>query len=62
MLWRKVPTGLVLGAIAGAIVGPAAEDCTKPVGSLIINLIKMLIVPLNFVSLVAGATSMEDIH
>jgi len=61
-LWQKILIALVLGVIVGAIVGPAAETYIKPFGTLFINLIKMLIVPLIFLSLVSGVTSMEDVQ
>lgn len=58
-LWKKILIGMVLGVIAGSIMGPNAE-LLKPIGTLFINTIKMLIVPLVFCSLVVGVTSMED--
>jgi Na+/H+-dicarboxylate symporter len=59
-LWQKIIIALVLGIGVGAIMGPSAEYI-KPIGSLFINLIKMLIVPLIFSSLVVGICSMDDI-
>ncbi|MDO6562045.1 dicarboxylate/amino acid:cation symporter [Amphritea sp. 1_MG-2023] len=58
-LWKKIMVGMVLGVAAGAIMGPDAE-MLKPIGTLFINAIKMLIVPLVFCSLVVGVTSMQD--
>tara|TARA_R110002095_G_scaffold65341_1_gene55195 strand:- start:4945 stop:6225 length:1281 start_codon:yes stop_codon:yes gene_type:complete len=58
-LWKKILIGMVLGVAAGAIMGPDAE-MLKPIGTLFINAIKMLIVPLVFCSLVVGVTSMQD--
>ncbi|MEH6825807.1 MAG: dicarboxylate/amino acid:cation symporter [Motiliproteus sp.] len=58
-LWKKILVGMVLGVAAGAIMGPDAE-MLKPIGTLFINAIKMLIVPLVFCSLVVGVTSMQD--
>jgi Na+/H+-dicarboxylate symporter len=58
-LWKKILVGMVLGVVVGAIMGPDAE-MLKPIGTLFINLIKMLIVPLVFCSLVVGVTSMQD--
>ncbi|MBD5770362.1 dicarboxylate/amino acid:cation symporter [Marinomonas sp. SM2066] len=58
-LWKKILIGMILGVIAGSILGPNAEFL-KPIGTLFINTIKMLIVPLVFCSLVVGVTSMED--
>lgn len=58
-LWQKILIALVLGLIAGILLGDTATYL-KPVGDLFIRLIKMLIVPLVFFSLVAGVTSMND--
>ncbi|MCZ2721022.1 dicarboxylate/amino acid:cation symporter [Marinomonas sp. 15G1-11] len=58
-LWKKILVGMVLGVIVGAIMGPSAE-MLKPIGTLFINAIKMLIVPLVFCSLIVGVTSMKD--
>jgi Na+/H+-dicarboxylate symporter len=58
-LWQKILIGMVLGVVAGVILGPSAE-ILKPIGSLFINAIKMLIVPLIFCSLIVGVTSMQD--
>ena len=58
-LWKKILIGMIAGVLVGAIMGPQAE-VLKPIGSLFINAIKMLIVPLVFCSLVVGVTSMQD--
>jgi Na+/H+-dicarboxylate symporter len=58
-LWKKIALGMVFGVIVGALLGPDAE-ILKPIGTLFINAIKMLIVPLVFCSLVVGITSMKD--
>ncbi len=58
-LWKKILIGMALGVITGVIMGPDAETL-KPIGTLFINAIKMLIVPLVFCSLVVGVTSMQD--
>ncbi|MEH6628983.1 MAG: dicarboxylate/amino acid:cation symporter [Motiliproteus sp.] len=58
-LWKKIIVGLVAGVIVGAIMGPDAE-VLKPLGTLFIHAIKMLIVPLVFCSLIVGVTSMQD--
>lgn len=58
-LWHKILIGMGLGVLAGAVLGPNAE-LLKPIGSLFINAIKMLIVPLIFCSLIVGVTSMND--
>jgi len=72
-LWFRVLLGLVLGIIFGFIVGPLTAnnplditgkafltDYIKPVGTVFINLIKMVIVPLIFFSLVSGILSMTN--
>jgi Na+/H+-dicarboxylate symporter len=58
-LWKKIVVAMVLGVIVGVIMGPEAE-ALKPIGTLFINAIKMLIVPLIFCSLIVGVTSMQD--
>ncbi|WCE28690.1 dicarboxylate/amino acid:cation symporter [Vibrio sp. SCSIO 43137] len=58
-LWKKILIGMILGVIVGTAMGPDAE-VLKPIGTLFINAIKMLIVPLVFCSLIVGITSMRD--
>ena len=58
-LWQKILIGLVAGIVTGILLGGKAEYI-KPLGSLFIRAIKMLIVPLVFSSLVVGVTSMKD--
>ncbi len=58
-LWQKILVALALGLIVGAIWGPGAANI-KPIGTVFISLIKMLIVPLVFSSLVVGVCSMEN--
>lgn len=58
-LWQKIVIGMILGIAVGIIFG---DDATmlKPIGSLFVNTIKMLIVPLVFCSIIVGITSMQD--
>lgn len=58
-LWQKVIAGMILGIIVGAVFGESAQ-WLKVLGSLFINAIKMLIVPLIFCSLIVGVTSLHD--
>lgn len=58
-LWAKILTGMIAGIIVGAFMGPSAA-LLKPIGTLFVNAIKMLIVPLVFCSLIVGITSMKD--
>ena len=60
-LWQQIFIALVAGLAVGMIFGPPAAEL-RPIGTIFINLIKMLIVPLIFVSLVCGVTSMHDMH
>ncbi len=62
-LWKRIAGGLVLGVIVGALMSgsPATiETWIRPFGTLFLNFIKMLIVPLVFLSLVVGVTSLKD--
>lgn len=73
-LWFRVLIGLVLGIAVGFLLGPLTAEQThlgisgkailtdyiKPVGTVFINLIKMVVVPLIFFSLLSGITSMTD--
>lgn len=70
-LWFRVLLGLALGIVFGFWVGPMNDvfgmngkefltHYIKPVGTVFINLIKMVVVPLIFFSLVSGIISMTD--
>ncbi len=59
-LWQKILAALILGLMTGIIFGESAQ-VLKPIGTLFINLIKMLIMPLVFVTLVTGIISMDDL-
>ena len=68
-LWKRVLIGLVVGTLIGLALryglGPdrAGDFVTtwfKPVGDAFINLIRMLVVPLIFVTLVSGVLAMGD--
>jgi len=58
-LWQKIVIGMILGITVGIIFGEDAA-ILKPIGSLFVNTIKMLIVPLVFCSIIVGITSMQD--
>ena len=59
-LWKRVALALVLGVIAGVLLGDHAESI-KWIGDLFIRAIKMLVVPLIFFSLVSGIVSIGDL-
>ena len=59
----KMGIGFGLGVLMGLVLQSVGWDpgIVKPVGDLFIRLIKMLVVPLVFASLVTGAASMGDL-
>lgn len=60
-LWQQVTLGLILGVVFGVVVKDKnVFHYVKPIGDIFINMIKMIIVPLIFLSLVSGITSMSD--
>ncbi|MEM9707106.1 MAG: cation:dicarboxylase symporter family transporter, partial [Pseudomonadota bacterium] len=67
-LWQRVLLGLVLGFAFGLgvmeVLGPEAGEQlllqVKVVGDIFIRLIKMIVVPLVFFTLVAGIYAMGD--
>ncbi|HAQ40636.1 MAG TPA: dicarboxylate/amino acid:cation symporter [Clostridiales bacterium] len=64
-LTTKIFIGLVLGILLGIILQPYPDIATnyiKPFGTLFLNLIKLVIVPLVFCSLVVGTCSMDDVR
>ena len=58
-LWHKVTLGLILGGVFGVYLPQYSED-VKPIGTIFLRLIQMIILPLIFFSLVSGITSMND--
>jgi Na+/H+-dicarboxylate symporter len=60
-LWRRVLAALVLGVVTGIFWGPEAETI-RWIGDFFIKSIKMLVVPLIFVSIVGGVASIGDLR
>lgn len=60
----RIFIALVLAVVVGLVMGPEGLPFTKlwiaPIGTIFINLIKMMIVPVVFTSLVVGMTSLGD--
>ena len=54
----RVLLGLILGAVVGLLVGPGIV-WVKPFGDLFIPLLKMIVMPVVFFSLVVGAASIS---
>ena len=65
-LWLKIIIGMILGVIWGLIavnfgLEKLTSDWIKPWGTIFIKLLKLIAVPLIFISLVKGVTSITDI-
>ena len=65
-LWAKIISGMFIGLIWGMIavrIGLAefTLDWIKPWGTIFLKLLKLIAVPLIFVSLVKGISSLTDI-
>lgn len=58
-LWAQIAIAITLGSACGFILGPQAE-VLKPIGTLFLNLLGMLIVPLIFSSMTCGITNIAD--
>ncbi|WP_298065740.1 dicarboxylate/amino acid:cation symporter [uncultured Mailhella sp.] len=60
----QMAIGMVLGIIAGCLASSAgvAAGWFKPLGDLFITLVRMVVVPLVFTTLVAGAASVYDVR
>jgi Na+/H+-dicarboxylate symporter len=54
----RILIGLIIGVIVGLIVGPKIE-VISPLGDLLIRLLKMIVVPVIFFSLITGAASIS---
>lgn len=61
-MWQQVFVCLILGIITGFLIqgNIALAEQLKIIGTIFINLIKMVVVPLIFLALVSGITSMGD--
>ncbi|MEM6648812.1 MAG: dicarboxylate/amino acid:cation symporter [Pseudomonadota bacterium] len=58
-LWVRVIIALIAGGVVGYIFGDAAAS-VRPIGDGFIKLIRMLIIPLVFTTIVAGVIAMGD--
>jgi len=58
-LWHKVIIAMILGTIFGIIFKEKAV-ILKPIGTIFLNLIKMVVIPLIFFSVLYGITSLSD--
>lgn len=60
-LHTKILLGLALGIPVGLVLGPRASYL-QPIGDIFISLIRMIVVPLVFASLLVGTASLGDIR
>lgn len=60
-MWHKILIGLLLGVLAGLALGESAR-LLQPVGTIFITLIRMVVMPVIFVSLVCGVTAMKNVR
>ncbi|MFC4346959.1 dicarboxylate/amino acid:cation symporter [Kordiimonas lipolytica] len=58
-LWKRIMAMLVLGIVFGALAGEHAAKISW-IGDIFINLIRMIVVPLVFITLVSGVIAMGD--
>jgi Na+/H+-dicarboxylate symporter len=58
-LWHKVIIAMIMGVLCGVIFGEKAV-ILQPIGTLFINLIKMVVIPLVFFAVLYGVTSLSD--
>lgn len=58
-LWQRILAALVLGAIVGVAWGPGTTSITW-IGELFVRLIRMLVVPLVFLTIAAGVAALAD--
>lgn len=58
-LWKRILLGLALGVAAGLVLQERAVDI-KWIGDAFVRLIRMLVVPLVFVTIVSGVAAMSE--
>ena len=57
--WKRVLAGFALGALAGWLMGPAAETWFGPLGDLYVTLIKMIAIPLVFFAVINAIAALH---
>lgn len=58
-LWKRIFAALVLGAVVGMVWGEGSSSIAW-IGDLFVRLIRMVVVPLVFVTLISGVVAMGD--
>jgi Na+/H+-dicarboxylate symporter len=59
-MWHQILIALILGVAAGHFIGEPAK-MLQPLGDIFMSLIRMCVIPVVFVSLVCGITSLSDL-
>ncbi len=57
-LLMRILVGLILGAVLGIFIGPSVA-VVRPLGSILVNLLKMIVMPLILTTLVVGASNVH---
>lgn len=60
-LWHKVIIAMILGVLLGHLA-PEFGKMLKPLGTMYVNMIKMLVIPLVFFSIVNGISTVGDLE
>lgn len=60
-LWQKVILGMLLGIICGYVF-PNYYFIAKPISTIYMNMVKMIVVPTVFFAILYGITNISDIH
>lgn len=60
-LWQRIFAAFVLGVVAGIMFGAQTVTWAKPIGDLYLNLMRMIVIPLVFVSVSAGLARMRGV-
>lgn len=58
-LWQRVVGGMLLGLLVG-LASPDASAAIAVIGELFVRLIRMLVVPIVFISIASGVTALAD--
>ena len=58
-MWHQILIAMVLGLLVGYFIGEPAK-VLEPLGDIFMSLIRMCVIPVVFVSLVCGITSLSD--
>ena len=61
VLWKRILGAMLLGAVVGLLLGEAAVQL-KWIGDIFVRLIRMLVIPLVFTTIVMGVISIADVR